>query len=156
MVERKGVSPVIATVLLIAMVIVIALIIFIWFRNFGGETLTKMGGQNVDIVCDDVEFSAEYIEGGFLTITNTGNVPIYDINIKTEDSSQGKSDTFKLGTLSSGWGNGLRSGGSFVAYVNIGDPTLITVSPILLGTSKDGEKAFDCDEDKTGKVIFSV
>ena len=35
--NKKGVSPVIATVLLVAMVIVLALIVFLWFRSLSKE-----------------------------------------------------------------------------------------------------------------------
>ena len=38
--NKKGVSPVIATVLLIAIVIVIGLIIFLWFRSLTKDALT--------------------------------------------------------------------------------------------------------------------
>jgi len=45
--KKKGVSPVIATVLLIAMVVVIALIIFLWFRGLTKEAITKFDVRNL-------------------------------------------------------------------------------------------------------------
>jgi flagellin-like protein len=44
--NKMGVSPVIATVLLVAMTVVIALIVFLWFRQIGKEVVTKFG-ENV-------------------------------------------------------------------------------------------------------------
>jgi flagellin-like protein len=148
--KGKGVSPVIATVLLIAMVIVIALIVFLWFKNLGGETLTKMGGQNVEIVCTTVEFSAEYIDP-VLTVANQGNVPIYDINIKIE--YDGSHETKKISEVASNWGP-LKAGGSFVGALSVsGTPSSFVLSPILLATSDEGEKTYECDENKAGKEI---
>ena len=64
---RKGVSPVIATVLLVAMVVVLALIVFFWFKGLTKEAVTKFGGTNIEIVCNDVSFSSEY-SNGVLTV----------------------------------------------------------------------------------------
>ncbi len=78
--KKRGISPVIATVLLIAMVVVIGLIVFLWFRGMIEEEGTKFG-KNVKLVCDDVNFEASY-SGGVLSILNIGNTPIYKMKIK--------------------------------------------------------------------------
>lgn len=57
--KKKGVSPVIATVLLIGIVIALSLIVFIWMSTFIGETITKFDGENVELVCDKVEIDAD-------------------------------------------------------------------------------------------------
>ena len=88
---KRGISPVIATVLLISMVIVIALIIFLWVREIGGETITKFGKENVEVACGDVEFSAEY-SGGEISVSNTGIVPIYNFKIKVSTGDSYKTD----------------------------------------------------------------
>ena len=82
MINKKGVSPVIATVLLIAMVIVMGVIIFLWFRGFNESAITK-GGTNVELVCNDVIFSADYDSySDRLSIINDGTVSIFNMNIK--------------------------------------------------------------------------
>jgi flagellin-like protein len=75
--NKRGVSPVIATVLLIGIVIVIGLIIFLWLRGLTQEAVFKFD-QNIELTCNDVKFSSSY-SSGTLTISNTGNVAIYDI-----------------------------------------------------------------------------
>jgi len=47
MTHKKGLSPVIATMLLIAIVVVIGLIIFLWFRGMTEEAITKFDGTNI-------------------------------------------------------------------------------------------------------------
>lgn len=145
--KRKGISPVIATVMLIAMVIVIGLIIFLWFRQLGGETITKFGGKNVELVCGDVEFQAEYV-GGELRVLNVGNVPIFKMDAKIE--KPGEHETLDLSTLpTSSWSpKGLGAGQLFSADISsyTTDADKLTLIPVLLGSSKEGEKSFTCDE----------
>jgi flagellin-like protein len=50
--NNKGVSPIVATVLLIAMVVVIALILFLWFRNMVKEEVVKFEEENIEMTCD--------------------------------------------------------------------------------------------------------
>ena len=145
--NKKGVSPVIATVLLIGIVITLALIIFVWSRGFIQEAVTKFGGQNVELVCDQVQFQASS-NASSISITNNGNVPIYDIQVKQVTS--GGQTTKKLRSLED-WPNyGLNSGDSVeITYPTSGDVTLI---PILLGDSKNGKKSYVCDENAGVKI----
>jgi len=76
--NNNGLSPVIATVLLIAMVVVIALLVFLWMRSLAQESITKFEGENINLVCQNVKFEADY-SGGVLTIRNTGTVPIFEM-----------------------------------------------------------------------------
>lgn len=151
--KRKGVSPVIATVLLIAMVIVLALIVFLWFRGLSKESITKFGGTNVELVCNDVSFAQEYV-GGILTISNIGNVPIFSFNVKI--SSQGSHETKELKTLSGNWNPiGLRQGDTFYsedlsAYLT--GASEVVLIPILVGSSKDGDKTHVCEESQGQEV----
>ena len=82
-IKKRGLSPVIATVLLIAMVLVLAIIIFLWARGFLSEQIEKFG-QPVETVCDNVDFDVEFRggQGGTLDIVNRGNVPIHNFEIK--------------------------------------------------------------------------
>lgn len=145
--DKKGISPVIATVLLIAMVMVIALIVFLWFRGMTGDYGEKFG-KNVELACQDVQLEANYDSyGGTLYVTNDGNVPVYKMNVKI--SGAGSHSTKDLSTLASDWPEtGLNSGSSFSGSIDIGDDTEeITLIPVLLATSEKGEKkTFECSE----------
>lgn len=132
--EKGGLSPVITTVLLIALVVVSVSIIFLWFRGMVEEGVTKFG-KNIELVCDDVAFDADYDSSGKLNIVNTGNVPIYKINLKM--SSGGNFETKELDA-------GILQGGVYSESVSIGDADTLTVFPILAGTSSSGQKTYIC------------
>lgn len=146
--KKKSVSPVIASVLLVAMVVVIALIIFLWFRSLMKESITK-SEENIELVCDKVEFDVSYSEGT-LYVSNTGNVPIYSLNVKI-GSGIGH-ETKNIKDISSNWPEtGLNQGMDFSDTMTLDGK--ITISPILLGMSNNGEKIYECDIGKYGKEI---
>ena len=147
--KKKGISPVIATVLLVAMVIVIGLIIFLWFKGIGGEVITKFGGTNIEVVCGDVEFSANYVNNQ-LYISNNGNVPIFGIKVKVDEGAS--HDTYDLSTISPNWpALGLNQGGTFTSSnINsqVGSAETIMLIPVLMGNSDEGDKAYICNENQ--------
>ena len=145
---KRGISPVIATVLFIAMVVVIGLIVFLWFRGMIEESITKFEGTNIELVCEDVAFEASY-SGGTLFIANKANVPIYGMKIKIfRDGSHTTED------IAGNWpASGLNHGGTFSDNLDIGDAEKIIIIPVLIGTSEKGEKTFMCDERRYGYEI---
>ena len=147
--NKKGVSPVIATVLLIAMVIIIGLIIFFWFRGLTKEAITKFGGVNIELVCEDVQFQAAYSPTiGTISISNIGNVPLYDMKLKI--SGTGRHKTVELREIDATWPVlGLRPGKSFLSQdlsSTLGEAQEILIIPVLLGSSSSGEQTYVCDE----------
>jgi len=145
-VRRKGVSPVIATVLLIALVIVIAMIIFLFMRNIGEEAITKFGNENIKLACQKVDFDASYSDGA-LAISNLGAVPIFDMMVKLDKG--GSYETIGVKELpSSSWpSSGLIQGG--VASIDLPDSGLqkIIVTPVLVGKTKSGaKKSYNCEQ----------
>ena len=155
MIKKKGVSPVIATVLLISMVIIIGIIVFLWFRGMIGETVTKFG-ENIELACEDVVFDASY-SSGILYIVNNGNIPIYDFNVKFEGA--GSRDTSRMSEIST-WKSELgesrlAQGKSYSGSINDGGADKIVLIPILLGSTDKGETAeFVCDENSGNKIII--
>jgi flagellin-like protein len=149
--EVRGLSPVIATVLLIVIVIAIALIVFIWIRGMIGESVTKFNGKNIQLVCDDVSFDADY-SGGTLYISNPGVVPIFGMNVKVVgDGSYITEDLRDKSTL---WPeNGLNSGGTFSDDLTFTGNELILI-PILIGESDSGKKTYVCNEKQYGYTIL--
>lgn len=147
----KGLSPVIATVLLIVIVIVIALIVFIWIRGMVGDAVTKFDNKNVQLVCDDVAFDASYT-GGTLYIMNSGSVPIFGMNVK--DIGAGSHSNMDLRNDSVTWPKtGLNQGDVFSETIPF-DGSEIVLIPVLLGESKKGRKTHICDEKQYGYKII--
>jgi len=150
--KDKGLSPVVATVLLIVMVVVIGLIVFLWFRGMTEETITKFGTENIRFACDDVYFEADY-SGGTLYVSNSGNIPIFGMELK--DYGPGSHTTENLRDYSTTWPDaGLNQGGTFSDAVPVIGDELILV-PVLMGESDDGKRTFVCDEAQHG-VSLSV
>jgi len=139
--SKKGLSPIIATVLLVALVLVLASIIYLWARAFIPETIEK-DGSTIENSCPDVAFGASYsISTKKLTIQNNGNIPIYGIRYGVE----------KVGTLAYEdlYNTPIVTGGS-VSYIPDEEASQgenIRVIPILLGKSSNGAlKGFACEE----------
>jgi flagellin-like protein len=161
MMGKKGVSPVIATVLLIGMVIVIFLIVFLWFRGTLDPAIVKFDGENIELACENVALSAAY-SPGVLTVSNEGSVVI--ASVKVEVSRAGSFETYDIKDLlssSSEW-KGLLLGRSFPAdlkdsAINTGGELdgadELTIIPVLRGNSDEGEKDFVCDKRRFGKTI---
>ena len=150
--KKKGISPVIATVLLVAMVIVIGLIIFSWAKGFQAEAVSKFGGENIEITCGKVSFEADY-SGGTLFLSNLGNVPIFGINAKIYKA--GSHETKSLDSIANNWPDvGLPQGATFsenLASYFSGAEKIVLI-PTLRGTSDRGDQIHICD-DKYGKEI---
>ena len=140
---KKGLSPVVATILLVAVVILVALIVFLWFRGMETEGLTKFG-ENINKACGDVKFNAGYSLGE-LVLTNTGEVPIY--GIKVEYGGE-KKDLKEI----SDWPDyGLDKGQTFRDDVSFGSGNKVEFSPVIIGESNDGNQAFKCSN-----VVFKL
>lgn len=153
--KKQGISPVIATVLLIAMVIVIGLIVFLWFRGMVEDEGTKFG-KNVKLVCGDVGFDARY-SNETLYISNTGNVPIFEMKIKI--SAEGSHETKDLSKdfPDINWsGLGLSQGKAFSGNIGgvVGSAEKITLIPVLMGSSDEGRKTFVCEEQYGYEIII--
>jgi flagellin-like protein len=153
--NKMGVSPVIATVLLVAMTVVIALIVFLWFRQIGKEVVTKFG-ENVELVCGDVSFTAEYVNDQ-LSMVNTGNVPIYSIILRVEKGRGFDSYDIRDDIGDANWKEtGLLQGGSFISQnlnTEVSGADRLVIVPVLLGESKDGERTHVCDENQFGYEV---
>lgn len=154
--KNRGLSPVIATVLLVAMVIVMGTVVFIWMKGSIKEVIYKFSDKNIELSCADVKFDFEYyLKDNFATIyvVNNGDVPIKDFRVQVSES--GTKTTFNLGEkdLSESAGtkfSGISSGsGEEINVVGKGipDASEVLLIPILQGTTKSGiTKNYVCDE----------
>lgn len=142
MMKKRGVSPVIATVLLIAIVIVLAIIIFLWARGFITEVITKEVSKervSADQACGEVSLSVRYI-GTELQVTNRGNVPVYRLEIKGR--KEGSVEVIKKDVKGEDIG-GVSVGDSSI--IDVDDYAEIEVVPVILGETKEGsKKAYTC------------
>ena len=147
---KKGLSPVIATMLLVAIVIVIGLIIFLWFRGINEEAITKFEGTNIKLVCEEVSFEASYSEG-LLYIINIGNVPIYKIKVKIQGEG-----SYSTETIEQGWPYlGLNQGGVYSGTLNnTAGAIKLFVIPVLVGKSDSGDSSYTCEERHGYEIIL--
>jgi flagellin-like protein len=150
--EVKGLSPVIATVLLIVIVIAIALIVFIWIKGMIGTSVTKFNGRNIELVCEEVSFQASYSEG-ILYISNPGNVPIFGMNVKVVGDGSYITEDLRTKEGANWPDSGLNQGGTFSSSLSFNGEKII-LSPVLIGESDEGRKTYACDEKNYGYTIL--
>jgi flagellin-like protein len=146
MIKKRGLSPVVATVLLIAIVVIIALIVFFWLRGTIQEAVTKFDGTNIQLVCNQVAFDAEY-SAGQIFLSNTGNVPIYQFKVRLQEVS-GAFSTVAVGVDDDLWPEGgLNQGGVYSGVLDSGSATRMFVIPVLLGkTQSEKRETYTCGD----------
>ncbi len=134
--NKRGVSPIVSTVLLIMLVIILAIIILLWSRGFIKEKVLKFD-KPIENVCSEVSirtFVNDDLSYGF---TNIGNVPIYAIDVKV--SAGGKSDIYPIGQSGGGKVDpGLSTILEGGPDIDGGTTEEIKVIPVLLGKTKAG------------------
>ncbi len=161
--ERRGVSPVIATVLLIVIVVVLAGIIFLWARGFLSESATK-GDRVVETSCEDVAFEAQIVSqadecltGGLpspaIDINNIGNVPIYGVKVLKYDPTTGSIDNIALSDQPFNGGTVTIGKSSYACLgVPVSPQDSFRIIPKLLAEKEDRKIAYTCPE-KDGVTV---
>ena len=145
--KKRGISPIIATVLLIGVALALAIIIFVWARTFLVERGAKMG-EPIESSCEKVNFAVE-VYAGEIHIENRGNVPLYGIEVsqvglgfirevETFDQSISSGDTVSV-DLPTGLSDGAE----------------ILIIPIVLGEVGEEKKAFTCDKEYGAKTVVA-
>lgn len=149
--NKKGVSPVIATILLIMIVIILAIIILLWTRGFVKEVLSKdINGniKNVESYCLEISLKGIINEDGTFGFQNEGNVPISKFKIKTSNKD-GSSNTDQSDTPVNPGFSVIIDGKDYNDY------TKITIIPIILGKKSNGDvESYECPE-TSGFMIYS-
>ncbi len=153
--NKRGVTPVIATVLLISIVIVLAAIIFIWARSFVAEKAEKFE-RAVELSCDSVNMEVGVFDtdnGYQLDITNRGEIPVYGVSIRrdTPGNLEVLEDFIFEGTVSSGQSQHIPIPNNLDVTP---DETLVIV-PIILGEDSSGRVPYTCsDRDDFTASVF--
>lgn len=150
--NKRGVSPVVATILLIAIVIVIALIIFLWFKNMNQEAITKFDDKNVKLVCEDLRFQASYSPTqSKLYVRNEGQVPIFQIKAKIYGEGSHHTETIRDNWPSTG----LNQGGVYEGNFSAGGGNRAVLIPVLVGMTNKGARAsYSCDEKHGYEIVL--
>ena len=141
--KKKALSPVLASVLLVSISLVIAVIIFFWARSFLSEQIMK-NERDVGLECEDVRFRAEaFAQGNEIKFRaeNTATVPIYGFEIRKR---QLIGEIRIVEVLNKLILSGQTTEFTLPAEIQAGDE--ITTVPILLGETDKYKKAFVCDD----------
>jgi len=131
--NKRALSPVVASVLLVALVLVLASIIFLWAGAFIGEQIEK-GEKPIANVCEDANFRFDLIKvegtGKYeIEVVNTGNVPIFKFSIvKRLEGSESRTD-FEITVAPQGAVRELVD-----LSIDGKEPEVVTLYPVLLGS----------------------
>ena len=129
--DKRGLSPIVATVLLIALAMVLAMIIFLWARGWMFEQIEKRG-QSIDRACENVKMDVEFVPSSAneikIRVINRGSVAIQAIEIRQEYRGDSKTDLFNISAP-----QGATSPELVVPLLNINVEKII-VFPRLVGT----------------------
>lgn len=145
--NKKALSPVVASVLMILLVIVLASLIFLWARGFVSEQIEKFG-QPIENLCGRVDFDVQKVRGvtstDALEIVNRGDVDIFHLDIKMYKGGDSEINQFKF---SVGAGESLKKDISLKMKDN-SIPEKIDIFPALVGNvkGKHSNKVFTCNE----------
>lgn len=136
--QKRGISPIVATVLLVALVVIIAIIIFLWARGFIKENVMK-DNRNAAEICKDISLESE-IDNGLLVVSNTGNYPVHSLKIKGITAGDSEIEVFEpVGGIGVG---------DTVDTIDVSDYDSILIVPKILGQNKNNEnRIFECSEE---------
>jgi len=132
---KKGLSPIIATALLIVLVIIIAAIIFLWVKSFIGEAVVK-NGASADQRCGEINLEASRVSST-LYLNNRGNVPIYSIEVKL--GSEGREQVVREDAINLAPGQA-----STYEVPGMESALAVNIVPSVLGETKSARKEYTC------------
>lgn len=130
----RAVSPIIATVLLISIVAVIAILILIWATYFVKEAVMK-NGVSIDQVCSELSLDAS-LDGTSLLVMNKGSTSISSLELRK--TKAGNTETQRVTGLGAG------AGGEY----EVGDYEEIEIVPVLIGEVKNSKMLHVCENRK--------
>jgi flagellin-like protein len=151
--SKRALSPVVASVLLVALVLVLASIIFLWARGFIGEQIEK-GDKSISAMCEEVSFSFDLIEdprsisGKYqIELVNNGNIPIFKFTIVKKLAGSEERFNFDITVKPQ---KAIRR--DLDLLIDGSPPEQITVYPVLLGEviGQNSNMPYTCNDQ--GKV----
>lgn len=151
--KKRGLSPVVASVLLIFLVLVLASLIFLWARGFISEQVEKFGNP-IEEACESVVFDAGIADriGGQITleVVNRGDVNIHHLDIKMVSGGNSEIGQFDFSVDA---GEAF-SDAVYLRMENGDTPEEVVVYPALIGTikGKHSNNPFTCNDQ--GKTLI--
>ena len=139
--DKRGISPIIASVLMLLMVVVLSGMVFLWARGFISEQVEKFG-KPISEQCSAVKFAAAKVDNK-LEIVNGGDIDIRHFDIKLIKG--GTSEFHKFGFEVDAGGLGVIK--AVTLKMNNGDePDEIILYPALIGNvvGETSNKIFTC------------
>jgi len=142
--NKKAISPLIATVLLVVIALAMFIVVYSWLRGMISEQTEKFGAP-IETQCEKVIFTAR-AETNNVIITNQGNIPIVGISVKIKFEGKTLTKSVKKPV------DGVVSAGE-TETIAVGDDEFLfskaekkTITPIIQGKStKTGAfKRFIC------------
>jgi len=125
--EQEGISPIMATILLVGVAIVAFVFVFVWSKGFSQESILKFNGP-IENSCLNISFDAGISENSQeIYINNLGKVPIYGFSI--DMVSGGKS---YLRFVRPADGN-IYAGESDTLVIDLSNSEKANITPVLLG-----------------------
>ena len=135
--NKRGLTAVVSTVLLIAIVVVVVAIIFAWSKSFIHESLQKRG-LPVEQACEKINIQKS-CSGGIVSVTNLGNVPIYQFDIKK---------VLKERTTLQHSNEDIGIGESVEVFLGAECPSEYKIVPAVLSSSSDANKIYTCTKNE--------
>jgi flagellin-like protein len=130
--SKRGISPVIATILLVVIAIALFGVIYIWINRMQQDTILKFD-SDIRQSCLDVNFdvSVQGEQSGTVQVQNLGTFTLYKAIIYKRTASE----ILKIGEIGGSSGIGASEAAN-LEPVNLEDCQQIKVVPVLLGISK--------------------
>lgn len=140
--NERGLSPVVASTLMILLVLVLAAMIFLWARGFISEHIEKFGNP-IEAACASIDFKAEKV-GTDLHVINRGDIDIRHLDVMKFDG-EGNSEVSTFGIQVDAGGVGVNGWMDFEMSSGA-DVVKTVVYPALIGKvkGKNTNKVFTC------------
>jgi len=138
--KKRGLSPVVATVGLIAITIALFIILFLWSRSFMKEKVLKFDSP-VEDMCEDVSWNVNLNSNGEISISNRGNVNIWKIMVVEYPPGRKIVNFYYASNIP----DTSLSGGSAANFSITLNPSTkkVEVYPVLLGKGEKSKKVYE-------------
>jgi flagellin-like protein len=147
-VNKKGLSPIISTSILIVIVVILAIIILLWARGFVEEAVIKEiagNSKRAEDFCKELKIKGIVNQDDSFGFENTGTIPIYAYRVNLQKG--GSSSTLRIGADD---GGSVNPGFTVIVPANEVEPystyESVRIIPVLLGKVEGSTQEFDCPE----------
>ena len=125
--EQEGISPIMATILLVGIAIVAFVFVFVWSKGFSQESILKFNSP-IENSCSGISFDASISENSQeIYINNLGKVPIYGFSI---DMVSGGKPYLRFVRPADG---NIYAGESDTLVIDLSMAETVSITPVLLG-----------------------